>query len=165
MFRAITQRRQYCNERAPPPGGPEAVREMLARNRILGIRFGPGERLMQSQIAGLQWQPGYSVGRTFYTARSSVPAERRRAAFERYIDDPIDGATPAGLVDGLSRLRRGELLSRASTERLLVDHVADPDRREPAAAAASPPAGGSRHKTGTGGARRHPGRLITTSGV
>ena len=50
---------------------------------------------------------------------SSVPLQRRRSAFERYIDDPIDGATPEGLVDGLARLRRGELLSRASTERLI----------------------------------------------
>ena len=120
MFRAITQSDNTCNDAVlRRAGGPEAVREMLARHRILGIRFGPGERLMQSQIAGLQWQPAYSVGRTFFTARSSVPAERRRQAFERYVDDPIDGATPEGLVDGLARLRRGELLSRASTERLL----------------------------------------------
>ena len=120
MFRAITQSDNTCNDAVlRRAGGPEAVREMLARNRIQGIRFGPGERLMQSQIAGLQWQPGYSVGSAFYAARNSLPLARRRAAFEHYVDDPIDGATPEGLVDGLSRLRRGELLSRASTERLL----------------------------------------------
>jgi beta-lactamase class A len=48
-----------------------------------------------------------------------VPIERRREAFQDYIDDPVDGATPEGLVNGLARLRRGELLSHASTERLL----------------------------------------------
>ena len=74
---------------------------------------------MQSQIAGLQWRPAYSVGNAFYQARNGVPIERRREAFEDYIDDPIDGATPEGLVNGLARLRRGELLSPASTERLL----------------------------------------------
>ncbi len=120
MFRAITQSDNTANDAVlRNAGGPEAVRAMLAGHRIQGIRFGPGERLMQSQIAGLQWQPGYSAGRAFYAARNSVPIERRRTAFENYIDDPIDGATPEGLVDGLARLRRGELLSPASTERLI----------------------------------------------
>jgi beta-lactamase class A len=45
--------------------------------------------------------------------------DRRREDFERYIDDPVDGATPDGITNGLSRLQRGELLSRASTSRLL----------------------------------------------
>ena len=120
MFRALTQSDNTCNDAVlRRAGGPEAVREMLARNRLDGVRFGPGERIMQSQIAGLQWQPGFAVGNTFYQARSNVPLERRRAAFERYIDDPIDGATPEGIVNGLARLRRGELLSPASTQRLL----------------------------------------------
>src|SRR5690606_18324831 len=74
---------------------------------------------MQSQIAGLQWQPSYSVGRAFYTARGNVPVQRRREAFQAYIADPIDGATPLGLVDGLARLQRGELLSPRSTARML----------------------------------------------
>ncbi|WP_284734698.1 class A beta-lactamase [Sphingosinicella terrae] len=120
MFRAITQSDNTCNDfvlrRA---GGPEAVREMLTRNQLNGVRFGPGERLMQSQIAGLQWQPSYSIGRAFYQARAGVSADRRRTAFEAYVEDPIDGATPEGIVEGLARLQRGELLSRASTERLL----------------------------------------------
>lgn len=120
LFRAITQSDNTANDfvlrRA---GGPDAVRAMLTRLGLEGVRFGPGERLMQSRIAGLQWQPSYSIGRAFYRARSSVPLERRRAAFQEYVADPIDGATPDGLVDGLSRLQRGELLSPRSTERLL----------------------------------------------
>jgi beta-lactamase class A len=120
MFRAMTQSDNTANDAVlRQAGGPGAVRAMLANLNIQGIRFGPGERLMQSQIAGLQWSPAYSVGRAFYQARDNVPAERRRTLFESYIDDPIDGATPLGLVDGLSRLRRGELLSPASTERLI----------------------------------------------
>jgi beta-lactamase class A len=43
----------------------------------------------------------------------------RRAAFERYIANPMDGATPLGVVDALARLKRGELLSPESTQRLL----------------------------------------------
>ena len=120
LFRAITQSDNTANDfvmrRA---GGPEAVRAMIARNDLEGVRFGPGERAMQSQIAGLQWQPAYSVGRAFYTARAGVPTDRRRQAFQAYVEDPIDGATPDGIVSGLARLQRGELLSPQSTRRLL----------------------------------------------
>jgi beta-lactamase class A len=121
MFRAMTASDNTCNDVVlRQAGGPQAVRAMIERNRLDGVRFGPGERLMQSQIAGLQWSPAYSVGRAFYQARNSVPVDRRRTAFERYIEDPIDGATPDGITNGLVRLQRGELLSRQSTARLLA---------------------------------------------
>jgi beta-lactamase class A len=44
----------------------------------------------------------------------------RRSAFEEYIDDPIDGATPLGIVDALTRLQKGELLSPEMTRRMLT---------------------------------------------
>jgi len=120
IFRALTQSDNTCNDIVlRHAGGPDAVRSLIAHHSIDGIRFGPGERAMQSQIAGLQWSPAYSVGRAFYTARNAVPAERRREAFRSYIEDPIDGATPEGLVAGLARLQRGELLTRQSTQRML----------------------------------------------
>jgi beta-lactamase class A len=100
-------------------GGPDAVRKFLTENNIQGVRFGPGEKLLQAGIAGLNWQPGYSIGRAFYAARDAMPQSIRSAAFSRYVADPIDGATPLGLVDGLTRLKRGELLSPASTSRML----------------------------------------------
>ena len=120
LFRALTQSDNTCNDAVlRAAGGPTAVRAMLARHRIEGVRFGPGERIMQSQIAGMRWQQSYSVGRAFYAARSAVPESVRRTAFQNYIADPIDGATVDGIVDALARLRRGELLSPRSTERLL----------------------------------------------
>jgi beta-lactamase class A len=121
MFRALTQSDNTCNDIVlRHAGGPSAVRAMLERNRLDGIRFGPGERLLQAGIAGLQWQPAFSQGNAFFAARNAVPVDRRRAAFERYIDDPVDGATPNGITNGLARLQRGELLSRESTQRLLT---------------------------------------------
>jgi beta-lactamase class A len=120
MFRALTQSDNTCNDIVMRhAGGPGAVRAMLQRNRLDGIRFGPGERLLQAGIAGLQWQPAFSEGNAFFAARNAVPLERRRAAFERYVDDPVDGATPNGITNGLARLQRGELLSPESTRRLL----------------------------------------------
>jgi beta-lactamase class A len=120
MFRALTQSDNTCNDIVlRHAGGPAAVRAMLERNRLDGVRFGPGERLLQAGIAGLQWQPAFSQGNAFTQARSSLPTERRRQAFEHYIDDPVDGATPNGITNGLARLQRGELLSQESTQRLL----------------------------------------------
>jgi beta-lactamase class A len=120
MTRAIQQSDNTCNDfvlwRA---GGPEAVRAFLRNKGISGIRFGPGERLLQSQIAGMEWKQSYAYGGGFYAARNAVPASVRRAAFERYIKDPMDGATPLGIVDALARLKRGELLSQGSTQKLL----------------------------------------------
>lgn len=100
-------------------GGPEAVRQFIADNGISGVRFGPGEKLLQAGIAGVKWQDSYSIGRAFYAARAAVPAGVRASAFNRYLADPIDGATPLGLVDGLTRLKRGELLSPAATAKML----------------------------------------------
>ena len=44
----------------------------------------------------------------------------RKAAFDRYVEDPYDGAAPTAIVNALSRLKRGELLSPESTRRLLT---------------------------------------------
>jgi len=150
MFRALTQSDNTCNDIVlRHAGGPSAVREMLERNRLDGIRFGPGERLLQAGIAGLHWQPAFSHGNAFFTAREAVPAERRRAAFEHYIDDPVDGATPNGITNGLARLQRGELLSQESTRRLLniMSHThTGPNRLRGGLA----PGWTISHKTGTG---------------
>jgi beta-lactamase class A len=121
MFRALTQSDNTCNDAVlRRAGGPEAVRAFLRDKGIEGVRFGPGERLLQSSIAGMEWRQSYSIGNAFYAARSAVPASARHAAFEHYIANPMDGATPLGIVDALARLKRGELLSPASTRRLLA---------------------------------------------
>jgi beta-lactamase class A len=120
MYRAITQSDNTCNDFVLwKAGGPDAVRSFLRNKGIEGIRFGPGERLLQSQIAGIQWQQSYAYNGGFYRARAAVPAAQRRAAFERYIANPMDGATPNGIVEALARLKRGELLSAGSTQKLL----------------------------------------------
>jgi beta-lactamase class A len=119
MVRALTQSDNSANDRLLQRiGGPDIVRATLARKAIAGIRFGPGERALQSGIAGLAWKPAYAVGDSFYAARDALPAPARRLAFDAYVADPIDGATPLGMVDALARLKSGQLLSAESTERL-----------------------------------------------
>ncbi len=121
MTRAITRSDNTANDFLLwQAGGPDAVRAFLSRHGIEGVRFGPGERLLQSQIAGVRWNQALSRGRAFYTARDSVPASTRRRLFENYIEDPIDGASPLGLTQGLAMLQRGELLSPASTSHMIA---------------------------------------------
>ena len=121
MFKAITTSDNTCNDKLMRSvGGPEAVRAVIASKHLGAIRFYNGERALQSRIAGLIWSPSYSIGNSFYQARDALPASVRKAAFDRYVDDPYDGAAPSAMVGALARLKRGELLSPDSTRRLLA---------------------------------------------
>lgn len=130
-------------------GGPEAVRGLLMDRGVRGVRFGPGERLLQSRIAGLEWRQDYAIGNGFLQARAALPAATRSRALDAYLDDPMDGATPLGIVDGLAKLQRGRLLSPAST-RLLINTMTE-SRTGPQRLKAGLGAGWTAaHKTGTG---------------
>lgn len=121
LERAMTQSDNTANDTLlRTVGGPEAIRDFFARKQITGIRFGPGERLLQSGTAGLSWKQEYSIGNAFYTARANLPMNVRQAALDRYLADPIDGATAVGMVDALAKLKRGELLSSRSTDYLIT---------------------------------------------
>jgi beta-lactamase class A len=130
-------------------GGPDAVRRTLAQKDLGGIRFGPGERELQSEIAGLEWKPEYSIGPAFINARAEVPLEERRAAFKDYLDEPMDGAKPIGIVHALARLEKGQLLSPSTTRRLLelMARSATGERR---LGGGVPASWSIAHKTGTG---------------
>ena len=120
MHEALTKSDNTCNDKLMRSiGGPQAVRGMIAAKRLGAIRFYDGERSLQSKIAGLTWSQGYSVGRAFYQARNALPMPVRRAAFNRYVEDPYDGASASAIANALARLKRGELLSPSSTARLL----------------------------------------------
>jgi beta-lactamase class A len=45
--------------------------------------------------------------------------EVRRASFEAYVADPVDGATPVAVVDALARLNKGQILSASATDQVL----------------------------------------------
>ena len=120
MFKAITTSDNTANDKLMRSvGGAEAVRRMIASKGLGAIRFYNGERALQSKIAGLIWSPSYSIGNAFYQARDALPKSVRQAAFDRYVEDPYDGAAPSAIARALASLKRGELLSPESTRRLL----------------------------------------------
>ena len=100
-------------------GGPEAVQKVIAARRLGAIHAGPEEKVLQTRIAALDWRPEFSFGRAFWTARDLIAPPVRAAALDRYLAEPEDGATAAALVEALGRLKRGDLLSPPSTERLM----------------------------------------------
>ena len=150
LFTAITESDNTANDSLMRSvGGPAAVRAMIQRKGLGSVRFFDGERSLQSRIAGLTWSQSYSIGDAFYKARSSLPMTVRRLSFERYLSDPYDGAAPRAVATALARLKRGELLSPASTQRLLgiMGQTRTGKARVRAALA---PGWRWSHKTGTG---------------
>jgi len=120
LYEAITKSDNTANDKLlRSVGGPDAVRAFITGHNLGAIRFYDGERALQSRIAGLIWSQNYSIGDAFYKARNALPYAVRKAAFDRYVQDPYDGAAPSAIVGALARLKRGELLSPASTARLL----------------------------------------------
>jgi beta-lactamase class A len=122
---------------------------MVERKGLGAIRFYDGERALQSKIAGLIWSQSWGIGDGFYKARNALPLSLRKASFERYISDPYDGASPHAVALALARLKRGELLSPQSTQKLLSTMGATRTGGMRVRAALKPGWKWS-HKTGTG---------------
>ncbi|WP_294313630.1 serine hydrolase [uncultured Sphingomonas sp.] len=151
LTRALTHSDNTANDRLLTyVGGPSAVRAMIERKQLGDIRFGPGERLLQSKTAGLVWnQATMSKGSGFELARSRLSPEVRAAALDAYVNDPPDGAAPLAIADALARLARGELFSETST-RILLDTMGASVTGRARLRAAIPAGWKIAHKTGTG---------------
>ncbi len=130
-------------------GGPDAVQRLVKARHLGAVRSGPEEKVLQSRIAGVEWKPEYSFGQAFWTARDQIDPAVRKAKLEAYLADPEDGASPLALAAGLARLKRGELLSAASTARLL-DILALTDTGPARLKAGLAQGWNIAHKTGTG---------------
>ncbi len=150
LDRALTRSDNTANDRILRRiGGPETVQDFIDDADLAGIRFGTDERTKQSAIAGLEWHPAYSVRNTFFVARAELPDAVRRASFEAYLADPMDGASPIGIAHALGQLARGVLLSSVSTELLLA--TLEQTRSGPRRLKGGVPPGWTiAHKTGTG---------------
>ena len=150
LLRAMTQSDNTANDSLlRTVGGPSAVRAMLERKGLNGIRFAGGERSLQSTTAGLTWQQSYSVGRTFYAVRAKLPDSVRQEALDRYLATLPDGAQPQAIVRALTMLKRGGLLSANST-RVLLSLMNEAQTGKQRIAGGVPDGWRYGHKTGTG---------------
>ncbi len=100
-------------------GGGDAVRHVVLQKGLGAIRAGEEERILEPQIAGMVWRPEYTQGWAFQRARETLPEDYRKAKLDEYVADPADGASPNAITLSLARLKKGELLSPASTRHFL----------------------------------------------
>ncbi|OYY70661.1 class A beta-lactamase [Sphingomonas sp. 28-63-12] len=150
LQRALTTSDNTANDRLLRyVGGPEAVRAFIKRKGLGAINFGPGERVLQSQTAGLEWKPEFAVGSAFTRARSRLPLSTRLQAFESYVTNPPDGAAPAAIAGALAMLKKGELLSAQSTN-YLISTMESSRTGKQRLRGAVPSGWRFGHKTGTG---------------
>lgn len=101
-------------------GGPGAVTAWLTARRVPEVRVDRYERELQPEVYGMpSFRPAWRDGARFAEARAATPASERLAAMRRYMSDPRDTATPRGMLEFLQMLDRQELVSPASTKRLV----------------------------------------------
>jgi beta-lactamase class A len=150
MEQAITKSDNTANDSLlRAVGGPEAVRDFISRKGLGKIRFGPGERQLQAGIAGMSWRQEYSLGQRFIQERAKLSYDHRKSALDRYLADPVDGASPLAIVNALAQLSKGNLLSPTST-RLLMAMLERTSSGPNRLKAGVPPDWRFGHKTGTG---------------
>ena len=130
-------------------GGPGVVTQAIVDKHLRGLAVGGTERDVQTKTAGLEWKPEYGRTWIFKQARALLPDDVRDQALANYLANPPDGATPLGIVTALSELKRGELLSRASTD-FMLDLMGEARTGQLRLRAGMAPGWSLAHKTGTG---------------
>ncbi|MDP3299160.1 MAG: class A beta-lactamase, partial [Phenylobacterium sp.] len=101
-------------------GGPGAVTAWLRGHGIDHMRVDRYERQLQPEISGMgSFRPAWKSEAAYGEVLAATPAETRRTATARYLNDPRDTTSPRDALLFLAKLARGELLSEASTARLL----------------------------------------------
>jgi beta-lactamase class A len=134
-------------------GGPTALQLALSRHAVLGIRIARDEKHLQSDINGLEWRPEYVDPAEYGKAVAAVPEATRDQAFQAYLKDQRDTATPRAMTELLERISNADPpigLSRSSLGRLwqfLNETRSFPDRLK----AGVPDGLTIGHKTGTSG--------------
>jgi beta-lactamase class A len=132
-------------------GGPGAVTAWLQSKRAFEIRVDRYERELQTDVYGLpSFRPEWRTEAGWAAAKAQVTPARRQAAMRAYMADPRDTATPRGMLEFLRMLNGGELLSPASTRRLLQMMVATA-RGNDRLRAGLPTSAVFAHRPGTGG--------------
>jgi beta-lactamase class A len=130
-------------------GGAGVVTQNIADKHLAGLAVGGTERDVQTRTAGLEWKPEYGQTWIFKQARALLPDDVRDQALANYLANPPDGASPVGIVTALSELKRGELLSRASTD-FMLGLMGEARTGQMRLRAGMEPGWSLAHKTGTG---------------
>jgi len=150
LRRALTESDNAANDKLIRElGGGGVVTRTLAEKGLDGLGVGETERDMQTRAAGLTWKPEYGLTWIWKTAREQLPDSVRDRALADYLANPPDGAKPAAITRSLAALKRGELLSPASTQ-VMLELMAECRTGGSRLRAGLPRGWSIAHKTGTG---------------
>ena len=133
-------------------GGPEVVTAQLEEAGLGDIRVDRSEAQLAFDTFGVATPPPPATWspKTLEAAFAAVPEPQRREAFQRFLSDPRDTATPDALVLLLRDVQEGRRLSPESRARLL--DLMLKTRTGPARIRGDlPPGTPVAHRTGTGG--------------
>ncbi len=131
-------------------GGPAKVNQTLIKLGVRNVRIDRLERQLQPDSVGLKaFQPEWSDAKVFKAAIEQAPTATKQTALQKYLTDPRDTATPAGLVDLLAKLQRQKLLSANSTA-VLLQIMTNAKSGAKRLKAGLPQNWSIAHKTGTG---------------
>lgn len=132
-------------------GGPEVVTAQLDAAGLSGIRVDRSEAELAFDTFGATPPPrGTWSPATLEAAFAAVPEAKRREAFDRFLADPRDTATPDAVVLLLRDAQEGRRLSPESRSLLL--ELMGRTRTGPARIRGElPPKTPVAHRTGTGG--------------
>ena len=101
-------------------GGPGAVGGFLQLKGVLGLRV---DRYQRESAVAMEGMPSFRAAwkdaAGFDAARDAVPPRARQTAMDAYIGDPRDTTTAPAALGFLALLAGGDLISAASTARLL----------------------------------------------
>ena len=132
-------------------GGPGVVSAWLQGKSLNDIHVDRYERELQPQVLGMaSFRAAWKGAAAFDAARDTVPPTSRHAAALAYLADPRDTATPEAMLTFLRKLDAGELVSLASTRRLMAIMAASPRGGE-RLKAGLPKSAAFAHKTGSSG--------------
>jgi beta-lactamase class A len=102
-------------------GGPGAVTAWLNAQRIMEIRVDRYERELQmDRLSMASFRAAWKAPDAMQAAINTVAPDKRRTATLAYLADPRDTATPRSMLNFLGKLDAGQLVSPASTRRLLA---------------------------------------------
>ena len=135
----------------PLAGGPEVVTAQLDAVGLGDIRVDRSELELAFDATGVADPPSRSTRSLATTAKAidAVPEPAHREAFDRFLADPRDTATPNALVQLLRQIAEGRRLTPESRDRLLA--LMTRTRTGPARLRGQLPAGTPvAHRTGSG---------------
>ena len=133
-------------------GGPEVVTAQLEEAGFPDVRVDRGEAELAFDFYGVSHPPPPATWTLSVLSRAidGVPEQTRRAAYQRFLADPRDTATPDAMVQLLRSVQEGRRLSPESRERLLT--LMTKSRTGPQRLRGKLPAGTPvAHRTGTCG--------------